>query len=188
MNLEDTENELPNPFVTTIPLSTETCDLSTIIEETEYDDDDQTSEYVSEVEFRQLDEDKQSGEDDVSDEEIEITFEPGALDNKYMEIKETIRLQESPFTTLEEIPRWRKDGMYLLLDNSSNIEKEKWKEFFGKDIWDDSGAWKNVRSPIKYFLHTNCRLRTIVKQKEAFCIEKQVNNKIFLYHWNRSQV
>ena len=85
MNLEDTENELPNPFVTTIHISTETCYLSTIIEETEYDDDDQTSEYVSEVqtmEFRQLDEDKQSGEDDVSDEEIEITFEPGPLDNK----------------------------------------------------------------------------------------------------------
>ena len=83
MNLEGTENELPNHFVTTIPISTETCDLSTIIEEAEYDDGDQTSEYVSEVhtmEFRQLDEDKQSG-DDVSDEEIEITFEPGALDN-----------------------------------------------------------------------------------------------------------
>ena len=65
MNLEDTENELSNPFVTTIPISAETCDLSTIIDETEYDDDDnQTSEYVSEVEtmeFRQLDEDKQSG-------------------------------------------------------------------------------------------------------------------------------
>ena len=89
--IEDTENELPNPFVNTIPKSTETCDLSTIIEETEYDDDDQNSEYVSEVqtmEFRQLDEDMQSGEDDVSDEEVEITFKPGPLD-KYMEIKDT---------------------------------------------------------------------------------------------------
>ena len=75
MNSEDTENELPNPFVTTIPISTETCVLSTIIDETEYDDDDQTSEYVSEVqtmEFRQLDEIKHSGEDDVSDKKLKL--------------------------------------------------------------------------------------------------------------------
>ena len=128
--IEDTENELPNPFGTTIPKSTETCDLSTKIEETEYDHDDQTNEYVSEVqtmEFRQLDEDTQSGEDDVSDEEIEITFKPGPLDNKYMGIKDTIQLLQSPFTTIEEIPRGRKDGMYFLLDNSSNIESHDWR-------------------------------------------------------------
>ena len=92
-----------------------------------------------------------------------------------MEIKETIRLLQSPFTTLEEIPRGRKDGMYFLLDNSSNIEKKKWKEI---SIWGNSGAWKNVRSPITYFLHTTDRLCTIVKQKKVFCIEKQVNKKI----------
>ena len=173
MNFEDTENELPNTFVTTIPISTETCDLSTIIEETEYDDDDQTSEYVREVqtmEFRQLDEDQQSGEDDVSDEEIEITFEPGALENKYIEIKETIWLVQSPFTTLEEIPRGRKDGMYFLLDNSSNIEKEKLKEIsiLGR-FWcmEKCAQPFFILSAHKWSTLYNCKTKRFVLYREA---------------------
>ena len=64
--------------------------------------------------------------------------------------------------------------MYFLLDNKSNIEKENGNKSV---FWGDSGAWKNTPSPITYFLHTNGRLCTIIKQKEVFCIEKQVNKK-----------
>ena len=41
---------------------TETCDLSTIIGETEYDDDDKTGEDVSEIQTMEFRQDKQSGE------------------------------------------------------------------------------------------------------------------------------
>ena len=79
---------------------------------------------------------------------------------------------------LDEIPRGRKDGMYFLPENNANIEK---RENGNKSsFWDDSGAWKNAKTPATHYLHQNGILRTIVKRENVYCSEKQVKRRIFI--------
>ena len=63
-------------------------------------------------------------EEALPDDKIENTFQPGPL-TKYMEIHELVQLLQSPYSMLDEIPRGRKDGMYYIIENTSNVERRK---------------------------------------------------------------
>ena len=74
------------------------------------------------AEWKLLSENEESDGDDISDDEIEVSFQPGPL-SKYMEIHETVKILEGPHTILDEIPKGRKDGMYFIIENTENIER-----------------------------------------------------------------
>ena len=113
------------------------------------------------------------------EEEEEVTFQPGPLGNKYMDIHEAVKILEGPYTILKEIPMGRKDGMFYIIDNEDNLERRRNGDH--SRFWDDCGAWKNAKTPVTYFVHRDGRLKTIVTQKiedkNVFCWENQVNKK-----------
>ena len=63
------------------------------------------------AEWKLLGENEESDGDDISDDEIEVSFQPGPL-SEYMEIHETVKILEGPHTIFDEIPKGKKDGMY----------------------------------------------------------------------------
>ena len=108
--------------------------------------------------------------DEFSDDDSESVFQPGPLENKCVEVNETVTLLQGLYRTLDEIPPGRKDGMFFILENGINIRRrEKGRGRGGKSlVWDDCGAWKNAKTPVTHFLRRNVCLRTIVKHKGLY--------------------
>ena len=84
------------------------------------------------------------------EEEEEVTFQPGPLGNKYMDIHEAAKILEGPYTILKEIPMGRKDGMFYIIGNEDNLERRRNGDH--SRFWDDCGAWKNAKTPVTYFV------------------------------------
>ena len=125
-------------------------DLSTIIEESEFEpetpastqdkktvdiivyescimDDENENNNIQEkldlsAQWNRLCENEESDDDNISDDETEVSFKPGPL-SKYMDIQGTFKILEDPHTILDEIPKGRKDEMYFIIENKEDIER-----------------------------------------------------------------
>ena len=115
-----------------------------------------------------------SSSGDSSDSDIEIQFEAGPL-TKFMTIYATIDLFRAPHSALSEFPTGRKDGMFYILDNTSNVEKKQ--KGHKTEVWDDCGAWKRPSCPKSLYIKKEETLVSLILKNGEYGTDQNINKK-----------
>ena len=78
-----------------------------------------------------------------------------------------MNILKGPHFPLGEFPVGRKDGMYYVLDDTSNIERQK----IGKasQHWDDSGVWGKSSTQPTPFVFRNEKWRSVRLRDKLYC-------------------
>ena len=107
-------------------------------------------------------------------EELKETIK-SRLNNKFLDLQDTISAFKTPYSILTEIPAGSKINTYFFINNQPNQDKRKNGD--KSEFWDDRGAWTNGASPKTLFVVMAGRLVTVVKREGKYCTEKQENKK-----------
>ena len=105
---------------------------------------------------------------------IEEQFNPGPL-KKYMVMEEILNILKGPNYLLPEILVGRKDGMYFILDDSTNVQRRR--EGKPSQYWHDSGVWSACSSPPTPFVFQNGKWKSLRLKQGVYCVLKYKNKK-----------
>ena len=95
------------------------------------------------------------------------------IKNKFFDTRRLIETVSS-FTeseVLKVMPRVKKENVYFLLDNTENLQRKARGD--NMEFWGNCGIWdsKSISNKTTYFVYSNNRLRSILKEKSVYGIE-----------------
>ena len=101
----------------------------------------------------------------------------GHLSDVFMNIEAVLQLLTSDVSGRDCIPSGIKENMYIILDNTDNIERRKTAK--RSNFKDDCGVWDTSKgsSPKSYYIITDNGLKQVCLRNGLYCIKKQVKGK-----------